>query len=423
MTERLDIVIFGATGFTGQYTVKEAARLAKSKSFTWGIAGRRKEALESVLKEFAPEEENIKVITADLKDEESLKEMAKQARVIVNCAGPYRFYGEPVIKACIAAKTHHVDVSGEPQYMEKMQLEYNEAAKEAGVYIVSACGFDSIPSDLGVVFMQDKFGGEVNSIETYLNVWNTKNVCGSSSLNYGTWESAVYGVAHANELRALRTKLFPEKLPKLEPVLKTKGIVHCSAFSEGWSAVFPGSDRSVVLRSQRFFYEKYKQRPVQIQTYITFKTFFQFVMTAVVGGIFLTLSRYSFGRGLLLKYPKLFSGGLVSKENPKPEQIENTHFSITFIGKGWMDKLAEPTDQHKEEPNKEVITKVSGVNPGYGATCTTLLMSAIIILKESNKMPDNGGVLPPGAAFAKTSMIEELVKNNVKFEVVSVIEK
>lgn len=107
--------------------------------------------------------------------------------------------------------------------MERMQLEYNTAAQEAGVYIVSACGFDSIPTDLGVIFTQEKFGGEINSIESYLKFSFTENVKGSI-MNYATWESAVYGVSHANELRELRTKLFPTKLPKFTPKLKSKYV-------------------------------------------------------------------------------------------------------------------------------------------------------------------------------------------------------
>lgn len=105
--------------------------------------------------------------------------------------------------------------------MERMQLEYNKAAQEAGVYIVSACGFDSIPADLGIVFTQQKFGGEINTIETYLKCWTTGNTKGSI-LNYGTWESAVYGVGHKNELQALRSKLYPTKLPEFTPKLKSK---------------------------------------------------------------------------------------------------------------------------------------------------------------------------------------------------------
>lgn len=85
--------------------------------------------------------------------------MTGRARVIINCCGPYRFYGEPVIKACLETGTHQVDVTGEPEYMETIQLKYNKEAQEKGVYIVSACGFDSIPTDLGIVFLQKKFSG------------------------------------------------------------------------------------------------------------------------------------------------------------------------------------------------------------------------------------------------------------------------
>lgn len=98
-----------------------------------------------------------------------------------------------------------------------MILEYHKAAQEAGVYIVSACGFDSIPADLGIIFAQQNFEGEINSVETYLRG-------GGLNLNYGTWESAVYGVAHASELRELRSKLYPTKLPEFRPKLKSRYI-------------------------------------------------------------------------------------------------------------------------------------------------------------------------------------------------------
>ncbi|KAM0735094.1 Saccharopine dehydrogenase-like oxidoreductase [Formica fusca] len=418
--DRLDIVIFGATGYTGKYVVKDAVHLCKEHKLRFGVAGRRKEALEAVIKEFASDIDDIPIIVADIKDEESLTKMTKQAKIIINCCGPYRFYGEPIIKACIATRTHHVDVSGEPQYMEKMQLEYNKAAQEAGIYIVSACGFDSIPADLGIIFTQQTFGGEINTIETYLKLWTTGNVKGSL-LNYGTWESAVYGMAHMNELRALRTKLYPTKLPKFTPKLKSK-ILHRSDVSEGWSTLFMGADRSVALRTQRFMYDKYKERPVQVQTYITFQSLFSFMMIAIAGMIFALMTRTAFGRNLLLKYPALFSYGFVSHESPKRETHEQAHFSITFKALGWTEKLAETTDKHTDPPNKKVITKVSGIN-GYEITSIALILSAITILKEADKIPDNGGVLTPGAAFGKTSMIEQLNKHNIKFEVISSTEK
>ncbi|XP_043483926.1 saccharopine dehydrogenase-like oxidoreductase [Leptopilina heterotoma] len=421
-TKRLDIVILGATGFTGQFAVREAARLSRSYNFTWGIAGRRQDALEAVLKKYAPNSVNIPIMIADLRDQESLKNMAISTKVIANCCGPYRFYGEVVIKACLAAKTHHVDVSGEPQFMERMQLEYNKAAQEAGIYIISACGFDSIPCDLGIVCTQKNFEGEINTIETYLNSWNTSNANGAS-LHYGTWESAIYGMAHSNELRQIRTKLLHKNLPTLEPRLSDRGIIHKSEISNGWSVIFPGTDRSIAKRTQRFMYEKYKQRPMQIQTYITFPSLFHVVLIAAFYGIFLILLKSEFGRNLLLKYPEIFSGGCASHEGPSEERMEDTHFSITFKATGWKEKLTELSDKHVDAPNKELITKVTGKNAGYGLTCTCLLLAGLTILRESDKMPDAGGVLTSGAAFLNTSLMEELKKNGMTFEIISSSEK
>lgn len=148
----------------------------------------------------------------------------------MNCCGPYRFYGEPVIKACINAGTHHVDVSGEPHFMERMQLEYDTLAKEKGVYIISACGFDSIPADIGTIFHEQKFDGEVNSIESYLETHGkSKGGCG---IHYGTWASAVHGIGQMSELRPLRLKLYKTQLPPFEPRLQQRFITPSEIISE-----------------------------------------------------------------------------------------------------------------------------------------------------------------------------------------------
>lgn len=423
---RLDIIVFGATGFTGKYAIEEVLKLSKEKgNLSWGISGRNQTKLQELLTHLSNKTgedlSKIPILVADVGDEDSLKTMASRARVVVNCAGPYRFYGEPVVKACIDSGTHHVDVSGEPQFMERMQLEYHKAAEEKGVYVVSACGFDSIPADLGVVFLMNKFGGEVNSVETYLETWTKGGLKGG--IHYGTWESAVYGLAHANELRPLRQKLFPNRLPEFSPRLQRRSMVHKSEHVQGWCVPFPGSDRSVVMRSQRHFFENDKQRPIQMQAYVAFRSFLAIIAISIVGGIFLLLSKFKLGRKLLLKYPGFFTAGLVSHEGPSEESMQNTHFSWTLCAEGWKEKLTEPSDQHATSPNKKMVVKVSGTNPGYGSTCTALVLSAIIILKECDKMPGSGGVYPPGAAFAKTSLIEELVKHDMKFEIINTEEK
>lgn len=409
---RLDLMVFGATGFTGKHVVKELAKFASEKELTFGVSGRRKEALEAVLKEYAPDYEHAPIVIADIKDEESLKKMSERAKVVLNCCGPYRFFGEPVIKACIATRTHCVDVSGEPQFMERMQLEYNKAATDAGVYIISACGFDSIPADLGVIFIQKMFGGVVNSIESYLEV-KTKH---KPVLNYGTWESAVYGLAYESELRSLRSKLFPEKLPPLLPKLKTRLCPWHNAIGK-WAVPFLGSDRSVMLRSQRFLYGKYKRRPAQIQTYLVLPSWFAAFKVIIAGLFFSLLTKFQCGRNLLLKYPERFSFGYISREGPSEEAMATSEFNTRFIVSGWSKELTESTDKHNTDVNQALFAEVSARNPGYGATCTALVLAGITVLKEADKMPNDGGVLPPGAAFSETSLIDELNKNGMTFKV------
>lgn len=423
MAAKLDFVIFGATGFTGQYTVQELIRISEQKPCTWGVAGRNKEKLNTMLKtvgnRVGKDLSSVEVIVADVDDAQSLESMASRAKVVINCCGPYRHWGEQVVKACIASGASHVDVSGEPQYMEQMQLEYHGAAQQKGVYIVSACGFDSIPDDLGLVFLQNQFKGDLNSVESYIDGELEGPPTSGARLHFGTYESAVYGVASRNELRSLRQKLYSSRLPKLTPVLKPRGVLFKSEVLNKWCLPFLGSDRAVMLRSQRYFYEAEKKRPAQVHTYIAMPSLLSAIGTILFGIIFATFCQFSWSRKLLLKYPKFFTAGFASHEGPSEETMNNTVFSVTLVGKGWEDKAAQPLDAHDGLPSKTMTVKVRGRNPGYGATCTALIMSAFMILNESDKMPPHGGVFPPGAAFAKTSIISELHKNGLTFDVVA----
>lgn len=255
MPEReLDVIIFGASGFTGKYAVYESVKLLKN--YKWGIAGRNKDKLQAVLTEMGNKASTdlsaTPIVIADVDDAESLRKMAEKCQVVINCTGPYRLWGEPVVKACVEAGTHQVDVTGEPQYMERMVLEYNEKAKEKGSYIVSACGFDSIPVDMGVVFLENHFEGVVNSVEQYLTTNSDEVKSDGAIIHYGTWASMVHGLANWAELKDLRKKLFKERLPAFEPKLKARGVVHKSSKLNKYCLPFLGADPSVVYRSQRY---------------------------------------------------------------------------------------------------------------------------------------------------------------------------
>lgn len=174
--------------------------------------------------------------------------------------------------------------------MEQMQLKYDEAAKAKGVYVISACGFDSIPADLGVVHFEKKFEGQVNSLESYLECWVEGEHIGGASIHYATWESAIRSFTQINELAKVRAKLNENPMPKCTPQLENRFVIHFtsqivytfhaanifrsvhkSPYLKSWSVPFLGSDRSVVQRSQRILHEIMEKRPVQFRTYFACK--------------------------------------------------------------------------------------------------------------------------------------------------------
>ncbi|RZC41855.1 hypothetical protein BDFB_010958 [Asbolus verrucosus] len=139
----------------------------------------------------------------------------------------------------------------------------------------------------------------------------------------------------------------------------------------------------------------------------------------IFGSIFSLLANMQFGRSLLLKYPEQFSYGLVTHEPPSEEKLAKTWFSVTFYGEGWKEELANADDQYSIPVNRAIVTRVKGRNPAYGSTCTCLVLAAITVITETNKLPSTGGVYTPGYAFANTSLIKELDENGVTFEVLS----
>lgn len=414
---RYDLVIFGATGFTGQYVVEEVIRISEhNPKLTWAVAGRRasrlKEVLSNAYKEAGKEVEDIPVITADVEDVASIIEMCKQSKVVLNCVGPYRFYGEAVVKACVENGAHHVDISGEPQFLERMQLQYNQAAKDAGVYIVGACGFDSIPCETGIEYLRQKFPGQLSYIETFVDM-----TVGPDGIhyNYGTWQSAIHGFAHANELRPLRKALFPERLPMPKYKAPHRWPLFFSSDVDGWCLPFPGSDKSVVTRSQYYLLEEHKLKPFHMAAYIKQSSFFSALKTIFTALMFAMFASFSFGRKLLESYPGIFSLGSFSKVGPTRKQIMGSTFTITLVGYGHKDKLSEDSDDYTTPPDTKLIVKVKGPEPGYIATPICLVQSALVLLQEKDKLPPTGGVYPPGGAFYKTALVERLAKSGLDF--------
>lgn len=416
---RYDLVVFGATGFTGQYVVEEVGRVAAKRDgdFTWAVAGRNGEKLKDLLERVCvsigqPHAKNsVGLLICDVGDEESLVTMCQNAKVVLNCVGPYRFYGEPVVKACVENGCSCVDLCGEPQFLEEMQLKYSKAAEENSVYIVGSCGFDSIPADLGVLYTRHQFPGILSGVESYLVIETGPQ---GGAAHYATWQSAIYGFADQDKLRKLRKEMNQKPLPVVGRKLPKRGAVFYSKDSSRWAFPFPGSDASVVRRSQRYLHEELGESPVQYAAYATVPGFGSLLLTIVAGFFFGVLAKFRFGRSLLEKYPRLFSLGVFSHEGPSEAQMKGTSFKMTLFAQGY----SQGRDPQSEKPDVRMTTRVSGPEPGYVSTSMLLVQAGLTILKEHNALPTRGGVYTPAAAFGRTSLVERLCECGVAFSVV-----
>ena len=165
-----DVVVYGATGFTGRLVAEYlAGQYGVGKDLKWAMAGRSEDKLTAVRDEIgAPKD--VPFVVADASDTASLKAMAERTSVVLTTVGPYQLYGSDLVAACAEAGTDYVDLCGEVNWMHQMIAAHSDKAKETGARIVLSCGFDSIPFDLGVYFLQqnakDKLGEMVPRVKT-----------------------------------------------------------------------------------------------------------------------------------------------------------------------------------------------------------------------------------------------------------------
>src|SRR3954449_8382910 len=143
-----DVVLFGATGFTGALTAEYLAANAPEGT-RWALAGRNADKLAALRDRLGVD---VPLLPAAVPDADSLRDIARRARVVITTVGPYLNYGEPLVAACAEAGTDYVDLTGEPEFVDRMYLEHHARAVETGARIVHACGFDSIPHDVGAYF-------------------------------------------------------------------------------------------------------------------------------------------------------------------------------------------------------------------------------------------------------------------------------
>ena len=434
-----DVIIYGATGYTGEQVARALGGMAASGGSwacaRWAIAGRSKAKLEAMATKHGLKPTGV--VVADVGDAGSLTAMCARAAILMNATGPYRFYGEPVVTACIAAKTDYVDLCGEPEFIDRCLLRHTEAAKAAGVIIVHACAFDSVPADIGTLFTALQMPPP--ALCAHADMYHTFSVDGpleGAAAHATTFYAAVHGFGGAKETRAQRKEL----LAKLEaeapgssvgpvplgPRLRVATGPTYKAELGQYAFLFPGSDVAVVRTSQRAL-ARAPRKPGE--PYLTPQFGASFCVagakwalaTAVMGLLFNVLSARSWGRKLLLKHPKLFTLGAFTDEGPSEATLAASSWKTTFFGKGWAQASAEAPP--KTGFDVLVRTSVSGPEPGYIATSLMFLAMARCVLEDRPLLGVSGGVFTPGALVGSggsvgvNRLVERLRRVGIRFEV------
>lgn len=362
---------------------------------------------------------NAPLVVADVKDEESLLDMARSARVVINTVGPFRFYGDPVVHACIQAHTDYLDVSGEPEFIERIELDYADKAKAAGCFVVSAAGFDSVPGDIGAYWtsLQFKPPARCTAIDTFITIH-----AGPQGFrgHFPTFESAVQGVAAAGDLSALRRRALQSRGGRVDlkipgPKPRIDPSPQYDLRMNAYRVPFLGSDASVCRRTAAVL-ASVGLPAYHCAFYLTLPSRWALFLYQFFGGVFMFLAKRSWGRTLLLRFPRFFTYGLFSREGPSEQQMAEARFSMTNFAMGYSQGAPTSSGQ---APDLHVTTRVAGPEPGYISCSIFVVAAAVVLIEERGKLKMEPGVYTPASLLRSTSYVDRIRQRGIIFEVMN----
>jgi short subunit dehydrogenase-like uncharacterized protein len=386
-----DVVLFGATGFTGGLTAEYLAR-AVPDGCRWALAGRNPVKLEAVRDRLAatdPALATLPLLHADVTEPASLADVAARARIVITTVGPYVEYGEPLVAACAEAGTDYVDLTGEPEFVDRMYVRYHDRAVATGARIVHACGFDSVPHDLGVLYT-------VQQLPEGVALRVRGMVRSNASLSGGTFASALGAFSRARQMKqahAERRKVEPRVEGR--KVRTTAKRPHFDKDAGYWLVPLPTIDPFVVRRSAAAL-ERYGP-DFTYSHYAAAKR-----LPSVVGGIALVG-----GLAAAAQVPPVRSfllSRLPQGEGPSEERRARSYFSVRFIGEGG---------------GRTTYTEVRGGDPGYTETAKMLAESALCLAFDDN--PPTAGQVTTAVAMGQ-NLIDRLVRAGLTFTVHRTVE-
>jgi short subunit dehydrogenase-like uncharacterized protein len=384
-----DLVLFGATGFTGQLVAEYLAQ-AGGPTLRWALAGRNPDKLRVVrarLTDAAAHCRELPLIEADVDDAASLQRLARSARVVITTVGPYVRYGEGLVEACVAAGTDYVDLTGEPEFVDRMWLKHDAGARASGARIVHCCGFDSIPHDLGCWFTVQQLPENVPlRVEGFVRA--------GGSFSGGTLHSAITAFSRLGQYaQVARARRRAERRSTVRRVGSIhRGLRYVRQLGT-WTLPMPTIDPQIVRRSAAAI-DRYGP-DFRYGHFLQVKKLPSALALAGGAGAALVGSQFSLTRERLLALREPGQG-------PDAKRRAKGWFRVTFLGEGG---------------GRRVRCEVSGGDPGYGETAKMLAESALCLAHDA--LPPSAGVLTPAQAMGD-ALITRLQRAGVVFRVVEV---
>ncbi|HRH14245.1 MAG TPA: saccharopine dehydrogenase NADP-binding domain-containing protein [Azonexus sp.] len=397
----LDLIVFGATGFVGQILARHLfEQFGAHGDLKWAAAGRSVSRLEELRASLGPKAAKLPVLVADAADETALRRMCLGAKAVVSTVGPYALYGEPLVKVCAETGTDYCDLTGEAQWIRRMLSRYEETARKSGARIVHACGFDSIPSDLGVLFLQQeairRFGQPCPSVKMRVKAMR-------GGLSGGTVASIMNVLKEAAADPQLRSELAnPYSLCPggYAPPIRQPDIRSAEYDSDfkAWVAPFIMSaiNTRIVQRTNALTKQAYGADFRYDEAMLTGHGL-KGRMTAlgIAAGIsgFMVAGAIGPARWALERFVLPAPGS-----GPSPQAQQQGFYDLRFIG--------------RTDDGRSLMVKVTGDrDAGYGSTSKMLAQAAAFLARDLPKAEKPGGFWTPATLFGDR-LIERLEKHS-----------
>lgn len=406
-TRTYDVVIWGATGFTGRLVMDYMFRTyGITGEVKWAVGGRNPTKLEEVKKQVLGDSaDQVPNVIADSADEASLRELVASTAAICTTVGPYALYGSKLVELCAELGTAYCDLTGEVQWMARMIEQYSTAAENSGARIVHTCGFDSIPSDLGTFYVQQKM---FERHGCYANRVKYRVVNSNGGVSGGTVASMMNMMEEAKrdpkilDIIADPYALNPPNMPTGDDGPDQTAAVYDQDFKQ-WTGPFvmAGINTRVVRRSHALLGYPWGEHFRYDEAILTGNGPAGLAKASLVaGGTNLMTAATGFTpiRNLMARVVP------APGEGPSEETIKNGFFNIELFA------------AHPEDPTKNLVAVVTGDrDPGYGATCKMIAESAVCLALDP--LTSAAGISTPAAAMGDHLIARLQEKGGMSFTI------